>query len=102
MTTRINSTPAPVRAALVEMGEHVVTWRKLNHLTAATVAARAGIGVTTLRAIEHGTGSASTEALSRVLRVLGVLASVTRALDPFESDLGRARADEVLPQRVRQ
>jgi hypothetical protein len=27
---------------------------------------------------------------------------VVKAIDPYETPLGRARADEVLPQRVRQ
>ena len=36
-----------------------------------------------------------------VLRSLGVIEGVTRALDPYESDIGRLRADEHLPQRVR-
>jgi hypothetical protein len=36
-----------------------------------------------------------------VARALGVLDRVVGAFDPYETDLGRARADEVLPKRVR-
>jgi hypothetical protein len=43
----------------------------------------------------------SVENLLRVLRVLGILDGVPRALDPYRSDIGRLRADEQLPQRVR-
>ena len=37
----------------------------------------------------------------RIFRALGVLDSVPRALDPYETEVGRLRADEQLPQRVR-
>jgi hypothetical protein len=41
------------------------------------------------------------ENLLRVLRGLGVLDSLPKALDPYETDIGRLRSDERLPQRVR-
>ena len=37
----------------------------------------------------------------RIFRALGILESVPRALDPYETDIGRLRSDEQLPQRVR-
>jgi hypothetical protein len=37
-----------------------------------------------------------------VLRALGLLEKVATATDPYESDLGRARADQILPKRIRQ
>ena len=36
-----------------------------------------------------------------VARALGQLDRVVAVLDPYETDLGRARADETLPERVR-
>jgi transcriptional regulator with XRE-family HTH domain len=83
------------------LGEHVSTWRKLQRLTAAQVAERAGISRDTLRTIEHGMGTASTENLLRVLRVLGILDPVISSSDPYLTDVGKLRADEVLPKRVR-
>ena len=41
------------------------------------------------------------ENLLRILRALGVLDALPRALDPYETDLGRMRSLERLPQRVR-
>ncbi len=41
------------------------------------------------------------EVFLNVTRVLGVLDRVVTALDPYETDLGRARADQRLPERVR-
>jgi transcriptional regulator with XRE-family HTH domain len=96
-----HATPLAIVRALRVLGTHVSNWRKLQHLTAAQVAERAGISRDTLRAIEQGKGTASMENLIRVLRVLGILDGVVTAADPYQSDVGRLRADEKLPKRVR-
>jgi transcriptional regulator with XRE-family HTH domain len=93
--------PPAVRRGLRMLGDHVSTWRRLQRLTASQVAERAGISRDTLRTIEQGRGTASTENLLRVLRVLGILDPVIAASDPFQTDVGRLRADEILPKRVR-
>jgi len=93
--------PLAVARALRVLGTHVSDWRKLQRLTTAQVAERAGISRDTLRAIEQGKGTASTENLLRVLRILGVLDGVVAAADPYQTDVGRLRADEILPKRVR-
>lgn len=94
-------TPLSVARALRVLGTHVSNWRKLNRLTAAQVAERAGISRDTLRAIEQGKGTASTENLMRVLRTVGIMDAVVNAADPYETDVGRLRMDETLPRRVR-
>jgi transcriptional regulator with XRE-family HTH domain len=101
-TTRLQPvTPLAVTRALRALGTHIGNWRKLQRLTAAEVAERAGISRDTLRAIEQGKGTASTENLLRVLRILGILDGMVTAADPYRTDLGRLRADEILPKRVR-
>jgi transcriptional regulator with XRE-family HTH domain len=94
-------TPLAVERALRVLGEHVSNWRKLNRLTAAQVAERANVSRETLRAIEQGRGTASTENLLRVLRIIGIMDSVVAAADPYNTDVGRLRMDEILPKRVR-
>jgi len=94
-------TPIAVGRGLRELGAHVLTWRKLQRLTANEVAERAGISRDTLRSIEQGTGTASTENLFRVMRALGVLEAFVASADPYTTDIGKLRADEVLPVRVR-
>jgi len=90
-----------VRRALTRVSEDLAAWRKLAGLTQAQLADRAGISVNTLRRLEDGDGGITLENLLRVLRGLGLVDSLTRALDPYESDLGRLRSEERLPQRVR-
>lgn len=83
------------------IGSHLSTWRKLQHLTAAQVAERAGISRGTLRRLEQGETSVGFDVFLNVARVLGALDRMVESLDPYETDLGRARADEALPKRVR-
>ena len=94
--------PIPVQRALRRLGEDIVTWRKLQRLTAAQVADRAGVDVKTLRSLEHGEGSTSLENTLRVARAIGVIDNLVAALDPYATDVGRLRTDERLPTRVRQ
>lgn len=93
--------PAPVRRALRAIGEDVTTWRKLRGLTQVQLADRANIARGTLNRLERGDGGISTENLLRILRALGILDGLSRALDPYESDVGRLRSDQRLPDRVR-
>ena len=85
---------------MAEIGESLRTWRRLRELTVAETADRAGIGVSTLQRLERGQGG-TVETLLRVARALGVLDQLTGALDPLSTDVGRLRATEALPTRVR-
>jgi len=93
--------PAPVRKALRSLGEEVVTWRKLRGLTQAQLADRSAVSRNTLNRLERGGGGISTENLLRILRGLGILDNLAHALDPYESDIGRLRSGQQLPERVR-
>lgn len=93
--------PPPIQRALRALADDVVVWRKLRGLTQAQVADRANVSVNTLRRLEGADGGITLENSLRIFRALGVLESVPRALDPYETDVGRMRLDEQLPQRVR-
>jgi transcriptional regulator with XRE-family HTH domain len=93
-------TPAAVARSMRRLGENLNTWRKLRGLTVNEVADRAGVSRSTVMRLEAGGGS-TVENLLRVARALGVLDQVADALDPYNSDVGRLRADEALPERVR-
>jgi transcriptional regulator with XRE-family HTH domain len=95
-------TPPPVRRASRDLGEHFATWRRLRSLTSAQVAERAGVGRETVSRLEKNAGSVSLENVLRVARVLGVMDELVAAVDPYRSDVGRLRAEEQLPRRVRE
>jgi transcriptional regulator with XRE-family HTH domain len=92
--------PAAVRRALADASRDLGAWRKLRGLTQAQLADRAGVSRSTLRRLEGGDGGVTLENTLRVLRALGILDDFSRALDPYESDVGRLRSDERLPRRV--
>jgi transcriptional regulator with XRE-family HTH domain len=93
--------PAAIRRADRRLAADLKTWRKLRGLTQVQLADRAGISRTALSRLEHGGEGVSLESFMRVLRALGVLDDLIRALDPYESDVGRLRSGEQLPIRIR-
>jgi transcriptional regulator with XRE-family HTH domain len=94
-------TPPAVRRALRRAADSLGAWRRLRGLTQAQLADRAGVSESTVYRLERGDGGVSVENMLRVLRALGLLETLPRALDPYESDVGRLRSDEQLPRRVR-
>lgn len=94
-------TPLAVRRGLARVGENLAAWRKLQGLTAAQVADRAGVHQQTVLRLERGEGGVSLENTLRIARALGLLDRVGAALDPYETDVGRLRSEEALPKRVR-
>ena len=55
------------------------------------MAQRAGISLATYSKIENGHQGVSLSKFLAALRALGLLQKIETALDPYESDLGRAR-----------
>jgi transcriptional regulator with XRE-family HTH domain len=100
-TITVKPLPPAVRRANRQLAEDLKTWRKLRGLTQAQLADRAGISRGVLGRLEGGGEGVSLESFMRVLRALGILDVLTKALDPYESDVGRLRSGEELPTRVR-
>lgn len=101
MGRKDRTVPPQISRALRSLGDDLATWRKLRGLTQAQLADRSDVARTTLNRLENGDGGVSTENLLRVLRGLGILDVVSRSIDPYESDVGRLRSEERLPERVR-
>jgi transcriptional regulator with XRE-family HTH domain len=93
--------PAKVGRAAEEIGEDLAAWRKILGLTAEQVAERADISRGTLRRLERGDPAVGFHVVLRVARAVGVLDTLTDALDPLKTDLGRARAGLIDRKRVR-
>ncbi len=94
-------TPPLVSRALRDLADDVAVWRRLRGMTQAQLADRAGVSRDTVTRLEAGDGGVSTENLLRILRALGVVDSLSAALDPYASDVGRMRSEQQLPRRVR-
>lgn len=94
-------TPMKTQLAAKRVGESVSTWRKLRRLTAQQLADKANVSRGTITRLEGGDPSVSFETVLNVAFMLGISDRVIDAFDPYETDYGRLRADESLPQRVR-
>jgi transcriptional regulator with XRE-family HTH domain len=96
------ASPAPVAVAnsMRRIGADLATWRRLRRLTEAQVADRAGVSRHTVLRLERGDG-ATLENVLRITRAVGALDLLTNALDPYQTDVGRLRSEEALPERVR-
>jgi len=101
MPRPVRPLPLPVKRALRDISSHLQVWRKLRGLTQNQLAERAGLDRKTVQRIERGDSGVSFDSVLRVLHALGVLAELAHAVDPYETDVGRLRADEQLPRRVR-
>ena len=71
-----------VSDTLVNLGQRLVTARQLRGMHQSEVAAAAGIGVVTLRDLEHGTPGVAVGNLLKVLDSLGLLSQMDSVLDP--------------------
>lgn len=91
----------PVQRAARQVGEHFATWRRLQGLTETQVADRANVSRTTVQRFFRDPGSVTLENMLRIGRALGLLDVIVGATDPLNTDVGRLRAEERLPQRVR-
>ena len=89
---------------MVQYGRSAITRpglaRRQQRITVELLADRAGLSVPTLRRLLN-TGAGSLENYLRVARVLGLLDAAVATSDPLNTPMGRLRADEDTPQRVR-
>lgn len=97
MTTR---TPIPVARAQRSISANLDLARRQQRVTVEVLADRAGISVPTVRRLLNE-GAGSLENYLRVVRVLGLLDTTVAASDPLNTPIGRLRADEDTPKRVR-
>ena len=85
-------TPIPVARAMREISS--------NRITVELLAARANLSVPTVRKmLNEGTGSF--ENFLRIARLLGFLDGVVEATNPLNTGIGRIRAEQDVPKRVR-
>ena len=93
-------TPIAVSRAQREIAANLDLARRQRRVTMELLADRAGISVPTLRRLLND-GMGSLENYLRVARILGLLDSTIAATDPLNTPIGKLRADEDTPKRIR-
>lgn len=93
-------TPIPVARAMREISSNLDLARRQQRITVELLAARANLSVPTVRKmLNEGTGSF--ENFLRIARLLGFLDGVVEATSPLNTGIGRIRAEQDVPKRVR-
>ncbi|MBW3090100.1 hypothetical protein [Bifidobacterium miconisargentati] len=93
-------TPIPVGRAQRRIAANLDLARRQQRIPMALLAERAGLSVPTVtKLLRRGEGSL--ESFLRVARLLDMLDAVQDATDPLNTDIGRLRADEDTPKRIR-
>jgi len=82
------------------VGQRLKQWRLILGLSQELVAARARTTRQTLARLENGDETVGTGVLWAVIDVLGLSQRVMDAVEPLNTDLGRARADKLGRQRA--
>ncbi|MGQ5425797.1 transcriptional regulator [Thermophilibacter sp. ZX-H3] len=93
-------TPIPVSRAMRTIAANLDLARRQQRITLGLLAERANLSVPTVRRLLNE-GAGTFENFLRVARILGLLQGVEDATDPLNTPIGRARAEQDVPKRVR-
>ncbi|WP_417801639.1 transcriptional regulator [Thermophilibacter provencensis] len=93
-------TPIPVSRAMRTIAANLSLARRQQRITLELLAERANLSVPTVRRLLNE-GAGTFENFLRVARILGLLQGVEDATDPLNTPIGRARAEQDVPKRVR-
>ncbi len=93
-------TPIPVSRAMRTIAANLDLARRQQRITLELLAERANLSVPTVRRLLNE-GAGTFENFLRIARILGLLQGVEDATDPLNTPIGRARAEQDVPKRVR-
>ena len=93
-------TPIPVLRAQRTISSNLDLARRQQRITMELLAERANLSVPTVRKL-LAEGQGSLENFLRVAKILGMLDFVTEATDPLLTPMGKLRANDDTPKRVR-
>ena len=93
-------TPIPVARAMRNVATNLDLARRQQRITLELLAERANLSVPTVRKLLND-GAGTFENFLRIARILGMLEEIVDATDPLRTPIGRARAEQDVPKRVR-
>lgn len=96
-----SSLPHEVQSVLAGLGQKIALARKARRWTQSDLAAKAGIGLTTMVAIEKGEAKVQFAHWLNVLWALDLLDVLEMAARPEDDSLAMALLEKRLPRRIR-
>jgi transcriptional regulator with XRE-family HTH domain len=85
---------------IAKLGRDLSRARRARRISTTDMAARMGIGRSTLHRLEHGDPGVSLNTLAMALSVLGLFDRLADLADPAADDIGLMMAQKALPRNV--
>ena len=93
--------PPSAAKALRRLGQDIQLARRRRRIRQRDLAARMGVSVTTLRALEAGAPGVSMGTLAAALLAMGLLPQLDALVDAGKDEIGLFSEVEALPKRIR-
>ncbi len=86
---------------IARLGRDISRARRARRISTTEMAARMGVGRSTLHRLEQGDPGVSLNTLAMALSVLGLFDRLADLADPADDDIGLMMAQKALPKNVR-
>lgn len=93
--------PAPVGRAIQQLGRDISLARRRRYMDQASLAARIGCSIATIRRLEKGDPRIPIHFVARALYVFGEIERLSGLLGSGDDEIGLMLMDERVPRRVR-
>ena len=89
-----------IARGIARLGRDISRARRVRRISTTDMAARMGVGRSTLHRLEHGDPGVSLNTLAMALSVLGLFDRLADLVDPAADDIGLMLAEKTLPKNV--
>lgn len=89
-----------IARGIARLGRDISRARRARRISTTDMAARMGVGRSTLHRLEQGDPGVSLNTLAMALSVLGLFGRLAELVDPAADDIGLMLAEKTLPRNV--
>ena len=89
-----------IARGIARLGRDISRARRVRRISTTDMAARMGVGRSTLHRLEHGDPGVSLNTLAMALSVLGLFDRLADLVDPAADDIGLMLAEKTLPKNI--
>jgi transcriptional regulator with XRE-family HTH domain len=89
-----------IARGIARLGQDISRARRARRISTTDMAARMGVGRSTLHRLEQGDPGVSLNTLAMALSVLGLFDRLADLVDPASDELGLMLAEKTLPKRI--
>lgn len=89
-----------IARGIARLGQDISRARRARRISTTDMAARMGVGRSTLHRLEQGDPGVSLNTLAMALSALGLVDRLAGLVDPASDELGLMLAEKTLPKRI--